>query len=261
MTVGPRVTLKLATSLDGRIATATGESRWITSAAAREEGHRLRAAHDAVLVGSETVLADDPQLTVRLEGARPARQPLRVVADGRLRTPVDSALVRSAGPAAPVLIVTDEALSRDGRIAKLAPRAGAVAAAGARLGFCPRDPAPAEAESGGLHPACMLGRIAQTLAALGRVAIGDPFAVLLEGGGRLAAAFLNADLIDRIEWFRAPLILGSAGRPGVGPLTDRGLAGAPRFARESVSVLGVDLWERYARASADAHDDSAGGTP
>ena len=93
---GPRhVTLKLATSLDGRIATASGESRWITGAAARESVHRLRAQHDAVLIGAETALADDPDLTVRLaDHAGP--QPARVVLDSRQRLSPQSRLAQTA---------------------------------------------------------------------------------------------------------------------------------------------------------------------
>jgi diaminohydroxyphosphoribosylaminopyrimidine deaminase/5-amino-6-(5-phosphoribosylamino)uracil reductase len=100
----PVVTLKLASTLDGRIATASGESRWITGEAARREVHALRARHDAILVGSGTVLADDPDLTCRIPGME--RVPmLRVVADARLRTPPSARLVQSAG-AAPVLVMT-----------------------------------------------------------------------------------------------------------------------------------------------------------
>lgn len=92
-----RVTLKLATSLDGRIATASGESRWITGERAREQVHRMRALHRAVLVGIETAIADDPELTVRLPGYV-GDQPARVVLDRTLKLPLTSKLVRTVGP-------------------------------------------------------------------------------------------------------------------------------------------------------------------
>lgn len=219
----PQVTLKLATSLDGRIATATGESRWITGEAARAEGHRLRAAHHVVMVGSQTVLDDDPQLTVRVPGYDGA-QPARIVADARLRTPLDSRLARSAADhAAVTMIVTaragDEAATRPFKDLGVAVFDG-VAARG-----------------GGVTVASLL----QAVDGLGHESL------LIEGGGRLAAAFLQAGVVDRIEWFRAPMVLGAAGRPGVGDLVYDRLAAAPRFTRIAVRDVGVDLWERYAR--------------
>jgi len=202
-----RVTLKLATSLDGRIATASGESKWITGEAARLEGHRLRAAHDAVLVGVETVLADDPELTVRLPG-RPVAQPLRVVMDSRLRTPATAkaaqgdALILTAATPVPVgTAVVEQIDSQDGR------------------------PTPAAA-----------------LAAIRRKGAAS---VLIEGGGQVAASFLRAGLVDRIEWFRAPILLGGEGRPCVAALDLANLAAAPTFRRLSAEAVGDDLWERY----------------
>src|SRR5262245_61702372 len=99
----PQTILKLATSLDGRIATGSGESRWISGPAAREEVHRLRASVDAVLIGTGTALADDPELTVRL-GEAPAKQPMRVVLDSRLRLPIRSKLVATI-LTAPLLVI------------------------------------------------------------------------------------------------------------------------------------------------------------
>lgn len=204
-----RVTLKLATSLDGRIATASGESKWITGEAARAQGHRLRAEHDAILVGVETVLADDPELTVRLSSPAASRNPLRVILDSRLRTP-DRAKVAAAN----TLILTT------------AP---------------PRSIGQAEvervADAGRPDPEAVL-------AALSRRGLTS---VLIEGGGQVAASFLRAGLVDRIEWFRSSILLGGDGRPGVAGLELAKLADAPKFRRLSVEALGDDLWERYER--------------
>lgn len=206
-----RVTLKLATSLDGRIATATGESQWITGEAAREQGHRLRAAHDAVLAGVQTVLADDPRLTVRLPG-RPVDQPLRVVLDSRLRTPETAKL---AGEGTLILTTTE-------------PHA---------VGGALVERVHADGEG---RPA-----VDAVLKALKRHGIDS---VLIEGGGQVAASFIAADAVDALEWFRAPILLGEEGRPCVAALVMAQLSDAPRFRRLAVEPLGDDLWERYERA-------------
>ncbi|MFS0709404.1 RibD family protein [Brevundimonas phoenicis] len=205
----PRVTLKLATSLDGRIATATGESQWITGPEARLQGHRLRAAHDAILVGVETVLADDPELTVRLPDYE-GPHPLRVVLDSRLRTPV-MAKVASGN----TLIFTTAQPRAIGQ-------AEVVAAA---------------ADDG--RPA-----VSAVLDALTARNIGS---ILIEGGGRVAASFIQAGAVDAIEWFRAPMLLGGEGRPCIASLALAKLADAPKFRRLGVEPVGDDLWERYAR--------------
>jgi len=205
----PRVTLKLATSLDGRIATATGESQWITGPEARLQGHRLRAAHDAILVGVETVLADDPELTVRLpDHAGP--HPLRVVLDSRLRTP-----------------------------------ATAKVASGNTLIFTTAQPHPiGQAEI--ITVAADDGRPAIS-AVLDALVARNISSILIEGGGRVAASFIQAGAVDAIEWFRAPILLGGEGRPCVASLALAKLADAPKFRRLGVEPVGDDLWERYAR--------------
>ena len=205
-----RVTLKLASSLDGRIATATGESRWITGEAAREQGHRLRAAHDAVLVGVQTVLADDPQLTVRLP-ERAVDQPLRVVLDSRLRTPPGAKL---AGEGT-LILTTAEPYAVGGALVERVDSDG--------------DGRPT---------------VEAVLKALKRHGVGS---VLIEGGGQVAASFIAADAVDALEWFRAPILLGGDGRPCVAALTMAQLSDAPRFRRLAVEPLGDDLWERYER--------------
>ncbi len=204
-----RVTLKLATSLDGRIATASGESQWITGEAARLEGHRLRAGHDAILVGVETVLHDDPELTARLPG-RSVDQPLRVVLDSRLRTP------QAAKVASENTLILTAAEPRSIGAAKVVQ----VAAEDGR----PSIPA-----------------VLKALEAAGATSL------LIEGGGQVAASFLRADAVDVLEWFRAPILLGGEGRPCVAALALAKLADAPKFRRLGVEPVGDNLWERYAR--------------
>ena len=211
------VTLKLATSLDGRIATAGGESRWITGEAARAQAHRLRAAHDAVVVGIETVLVDDPELTVRLEGFQ-GPQPARVVLDSRQRLPPGSRLVRTARQVTTVVVTVD-------------PPAARLVQAGVKVVRA--------AEVGDGRPE--LTAVVQALADEGLSRL------FVEGGGQVAASFLRCGLVDRLEWFRAPVLLGGEGRPGVGALAVAALAEAPHFRRVAVHELGPDLWERYAR--------------
>lgn len=227
------VTLKLATSLDGRIATASGESRWITGPAAREAVHRLRAMHQAVLVGVETAIADDPELTVRLPGFV-GIQPTRVVLDSRQRLPLNSKLVREAGRLPTVVITTEDPNERltDAGVSVLQ-----VSATDGRP-----DPGAALAALGE-HLAARMRAQFPTVGALAF----EP-SVFIEGGGQVAASFLSAGLVDHLEWFRAPIVLGDEGRPAVGAFVLKDLAGAPRFRRVAVETVGDDLWERYEKA-------------
>lgn len=213
----PFVTLKLAASLDGRTATATGESRWITGPEARRKVHAMRLAHDAVMVGSGTALADDPDLTVRDMGA--VRQPVRIVLDRLLRHTPDSRLGRTArqhpvwllhGPAAP-----DAARK-------------AWQAAGATLIETP------EAD-GHLDLTAAL----QSLAQKGLTRI------LSEGGSTIAAALVKAGLVDDLAMFTGGLLIGNEGHPAFGNLQLSELRMAPRAIPIQSQSLGADtvvLW-------------------
>ncbi|KQW71638.1 deaminase [Phenylobacterium sp. Root77] len=215
--MGASVTLKLATSLDGRIATATGESRWITGPQAREVVHRLRAEHDAVLVGVETALADDPELNVRLDGWN-GPQPARVVLDSRQRLADGCKLVATARDI-PTYVIT--AAAPEHRLLDAGVRVLQVHAVG--------DARPE------------LRDVVETLAREGLRRL------FVEGGGQVAGSFLRCGLVDRIEWFRAPMVIGGEGRPGIGALALSALGEAPRLRRIEIREVGDDLWERYER--------------
>ncbi|WP_213685765.1 bifunctional diaminohydroxyphosphoribosylaminopyrimidine deaminase/5-amino-6-(5-phosphoribosylamino)uracil reductase RibD [Roseicyclus sp.] len=216
----PMLTLKLATSADGRIATASGESQWITGPRARAWVHGMRACHDAVLVGAGTARADDPSLTVR--GLGITHQPVRIVLSRRLDLPLDSALMRSArdipvwlchGPDAPAAAKT------------------AWEAAGARL----------IAVTTGLGGQLDLGAVMTALGAAGLTR------VFCEGGGMLAAGLLGADLVDDLALITAGMVLGAEGTPAIGAMGIAALAEAPRFALTETRALGGDvlsLWSR-----------------
>jgi diaminohydroxyphosphoribosylaminopyrimidine deaminase / 5-amino-6-(5-phosphoribosylamino)uracil reductase len=217
----PLVTLKLAATLDGRIATAAGESRWITGEAARERGHLLRAAHDAIMVGSGTAMADDPDLTCRLPGLA-AASPVRIVVDSALRLPPTARVVATA-QRTPTWIVCAAGAGEESR--------AALAAAGVDIIEA------AAAPDGTVDLADALRRLAER--GLTRL--------LAEGGAALAAALLRADLVDRIAWFHAPAILGSDARAAVGRLDLAHLMAAPRFRRAALEELGDDVLETLTR--------------
>jgi diaminohydroxyphosphoribosylaminopyrimidine deaminase/5-amino-6-(5-phosphoribosylamino)uracil reductase len=196
------VTLKAAISLDGRIASGAGIGRWISGEAARLWTHRIRAEHDAILVGSGTVLADDPELTCRLPGLSD-RSPVRVVLDRRLRLPLDSQLVRSAREHA-VWVLTRSSVD--------SPRARQLEASGVRI-----EALPPEAE----------GRLQDALALLAERGITR---LLVEGGRQTATAFLTAGFVDRLILFQAPIFLGEEAIPVVGGLGIRSPEAAARLA-------------------------------
>jgi diaminohydroxyphosphoribosylaminopyrimidine deaminase/5-amino-6-(5-phosphoribosylamino)uracil reductase len=217
----PMVTLKLATSLDGRIALASGESRWITDEAARRRGHWLRATHDAVLIGAGTALSDDPQLTCRLPGLE-HRSPVRVLIDPNLRVPPTAKLYREARAVALWVIAAPSAAETE-----LTARR----AVGAETLKLPAGPDGRPVASA-------------ILSALGARGITR---LLVEGGSRMATALLEAGLVDRIAWFRAPVLIGADGLPATALLGLDRLSAAPRFHLAGVERLGPDLLESYER--------------
>lgn len=215
----PMITLKLAHSLDGRIATATGESQWITGAAARRVVHAMRSRHDAVMVGAGTARKDDPSLTVRDLGT--GHQPIRIVVSRRLDLPLMGQLARTAaeiplilchGPDAdPALIQAWQGL-------------------GATLLSCRVKGAQLEAA----HVLEQLGQHGLTR-------------VFCEGGSALAASLIEDDFVDHLFGFHAGMVIGAEGLPGIGAMGLARLKEAARFKLISTHQIGTDVLSHWAR--------------
>ncbi|MEK5031333.1 bifunctional diaminohydroxyphosphoribosylaminopyrimidine deaminase/5-amino-6-(5-phosphoribosylamino)uracil reductase RibD [Paenibacillus sp. FSL R7-0302] len=206
LTKQPFVTLKSASTLDGKIATRTGDSKWISNAEAREIVHTLRHRHQGIMVGVNTVITDNPSLTTRLNV--PGRNPVRIIIDSSLRLPLDSAVVMDG--LAPTVVVTTEAADPDRRAALLAAGVEVIAA-----GSGPRVDLQA------------------AMAALGAMEIGS---ILLEGGGTLNGAMLAEGLVDRVVLFFAPKIVGG-GAQAAGTFDFGGV----ELMRDAIQLEGLEV--------------------
>jgi diaminohydroxyphosphoribosylaminopyrimidine deaminase/5-amino-6-(5-phosphoribosylamino)uracil reductase len=212
----PFVTVKAAMSLDGKIATVSGESKWITGETARAQGMRLRAGADAVLVGINTILQDDPSLTVRGRGEGPERPKRRIILDVQARTPLGAKVVSDAAAEATTVVVTRTAPKE--RVAALRKKARVLVA---------------PATKRGIHLRWLLDR-------LGRENV---TALLVEGGGETNASFLEQGLAQRVAFFYAPIVLGGGGASKA--VAGGGISRPPKGWRLDEAVwrrLGNDLY-------------------
>lgn len=212
----PKITLKLATSLDGKIALANGDSQWVTSEASRAHGRYLRAENDAIAVGAVTAELDNPRLTSRVPGRK---DPVRVVFDTTLKLSLTSHLVTTAEDT-PTWVFT-----RDGSDSK----------------------AKALRERGVIvHPVTDENGLSlkEAITIMGEAGLRS---LLVEGGGTLIASFVRAGLYDTLHWYRAPVLLGGDGRNCVGALSLTKMGQAVRLHRMKVSEVGQDLHEIYVR--------------
>lgn len=212
----PFVTLKLASTLDGRIATASGESQWITGPAARRAVHMMRARHDAVMIGAGTLRADNPSLTVR--GLGITRQPVRVVVSRGMRIPAHGHLAETARDT-PVWICHGPEADITTWTAK-----GATGL-------------PCSIAAGQVDPASVM----QALAAQGITRM------FCEGGGLLAASLLSAGLVDALLVFTAGMAMGAEGTPSLAAMGVADLADAPRFQLAQVQRVGDDIMHQWVR--------------
>lgn len=229
----PLVTLKYASSLDGRIALGNGKSQWITGEAGRAYGHRLRAEYDAILVGSSTVVADDPELTCRLVGLE-ARSPVRIVLDNHLKIPPNAKILSNK---APTWILTSNASSSAAHQLK---KTGAEIIQVDSL------------SNGHLN-------LKAALMALGERGLTRLF---VEGGARLSASLLKAQLVDRLVWIRSQTILGGDAIPVCDSLAIQELSSALRPSRlEAPFILGNDHieWFEFNRGGSGYEQASARG--
>lgn len=214
----PIISLKIATSLDGKIANSKGESQWITGEPARNYGHGLRSRYDAILTGIGTVLADDPMLNCRLPGLE-KHSPIRVIMDTQLRLPPESKLAKTATQSPVWVLTSEEALA--------SPNRAALETAGCTVAAIPR------AESGelSLEAAC------HWLAGRGITR------VLAEPGATLATALYKSGLVQKLYWFRAPIILGDGKPAFTGDFASP--SSLPRLQVRQTITLGKDVLEIY----------------
>lgn len=214
----PLVTMKIATSLDGRIATASGQSKWITGAESRLRGHLLRATNDAILVGSGTVIADDPMLDCRLSGLE-GKSPIRLVVDSKLSIPLTSKLVVTAKKIPTWVITTIESPAKK----------KALVEKGVKIIECSAD------FQGQVNLKEMMGLLAQE----------GITRLLSEGGAQLNASLIRSSLLDRLYWFRSPKVIGGDGLAAIPSIDLRELQEAPQFSLVRSGHTGDDIWQEF----------------
>jgi len=214
----PLITVKLATSLDGRIATASGESKWITGPDSRWRGHLLRANHDAILVGSGTVKADDPSLDCRLPGLE-SRSPVRIIVDSDLSVPLDSRVIETAEKS-PTWIMTAR---------PAADRRHALEQKAVKVIRCGAD------SEGQVNLPKMMNLLAEE----------GITRLLCEGGAQLNASLFRASLVDRVYWFRSSSVIGGDGLAAIAAIGVDDLSAAPRLSLVRSGRTGNDSWQEY----------------
>ena len=219
----PLITLKTATTLDGKIATHIGHSKWITGPEARALGHMFRARNDAIIIGIGTALADKPELTCRIKGME-SYSPCRIIIDSTLKLPFSNPLVKTANKV-PTIVLTTNKVNKE-KVSTFRKRGVKVI-----------ELAPSYSE----HIAPEL--IAKTL---GTEGFNN---VLIEGGSKLAGSFIAAGLVDRLAWFHAPKIIGGDGINSIAEFGVEDLLEAQSFKRITHKECGKDIYEVYERTN------------